>query len=128
VLLPKRRSAPVSSLARKTASGAAEALFLVEVTNLVRRLVWLKERGLRVIGAAVDARKRWIEADFTGPTVLVVGGEEKGLRALTRATCDELVALPMHGNVASLNVSVATGILLFEAVRQRSLARAGPYT
>jgi 23S rRNA (guanosine2251-2'-O)-methyltransferase len=119
VLLPKRRSAPVSALARRTASGAAESLFLVDVTNLARALDRLKDAGLQVIGAAGDSPRSWVEADWTGPTVLVVGGEEDGLRALTRAKCDALVSIPMAGSVASLNVSVATGILLFEAVRQR---------
>jgi 23S rRNA (guanosine2251-2'-O)-methyltransferase len=119
VLLPKRHSAPVSEVARKAASGAAESLFIVQVTNLARRLEWLKAQGVWLIGAAGDAPVRWSEIDFRKSVTVVVGGEEKGLRALTRASCDELAAIPMHGAVASLNVSVATGILLFEAVRQR---------
>jgi 23S rRNA (guanosine2251-2'-O)-methyltransferase len=119
VLLPRRRSAPVSAVARKTASGAAESLLLVDVGNLARTLERLKDAGLTIIGAAGDAPTTWVDVDLLGPTVLVVGGEENGLRALTRAKCDALVSIPMTGPVASLNVSVAAGILLFEAVRQR---------
>lgn len=119
VLLPKRRSAPLSEVARKTASGAAESLFIVLVTNLVRRLEWLKEQGVWVVGAAGDAQATWTAADLRRPTALVLGGEGKGLRELTRKTCDQLVSIPMLGQASSLNVAVATGILLFEAVRQR---------
>jgi 23S rRNA (guanosine2251-2'-O)-methyltransferase len=123
VLLPKSRSAPLSEVARKAASGAAESLFIVAVSNLVRRLDWLKQRGLWVVGAAGEAEVPWSAADLSRPTVLVLGGEGKGLRELTRKTCDQLVSIPMHGAVSSLNVSVATGILLFEAVRQRGVCR-----
>ena len=119
VLLPKRRSAPLSEVARKAASGAAEALFIVQVVNLVRALERLKAAGLWIVGAAGDADMSWSGADLRRPMVLVLGGEGKGLRELTRKTCDQLVSIPMHGAVSSLNVSVATGILLFEAVRQR---------
>ncbi len=122
VLLPKRRSAPVSEVARKTASGAAESLFIVEVTNLVRRLEWLKAAGVWVIGTAGDAATAWTAIDYVKPVALVLGGEGKGMRALTRETCDELASIPMAGAVSSLNVSVATGILLFEVVRQRRAA------
>ena len=120
VLLPKRRSAPLSEVARKAASGAAETLFIVMVTNLVRRLEWLKAQGVWVVGAAGGTELRWTAADLRRPTVLVLGGEGKGLRELTRKTCDQLVSIPMQGHVPSLNVSVATGVLLFEALRQRA--------
>ena len=120
VLLPKSRTAPLSEVARKSASGGVESLFLVQVSNLVRRLEWLKRQGVWVVGAAGDADVAWDAADLTRPTVLVLGGEGKGLRDLTRKTCDQLVSVPMRGAVSSLNVSVATGILLFEAVRQRA--------
>jgi 23S rRNA (guanosine2251-2'-O)-methyltransferase len=119
VLLPRHRSAPLSEVARKTASGAAESLFIVEVANLVRRLEWLKAQGVWIVGAAGEAAAPWTAIDYRKPVALVVGGEEKGLRSLTRATCDELAAIPMRGRVPSLNVSVATGILLFEILRQR---------
>jgi 23S rRNA (guanosine2251-2'-O)-methyltransferase len=123
VLLPKSRSAPLSDVARKAASGAAESLFVVSVSNLVRRLEWLKDRDVWVVGASGDGGAAWTAVDLARPTVLVLGGEGRGLRDLTRRTCDELVAIPMAGTVTSLNVSVATGILLFEAVRQRAAPR-----
>lgn len=119
VLLPKRRSAPLNAAALKTAAGAAEGLFIVQVSNLARRLEWLGQQGAWLIGAAGDAACEFFEADFSSDTVLVLGGEEKGLRRLTREKCDQLVRIPMVGGVESLNVSVATGVLLFEAVRQR---------
>jgi 23S rRNA (guanosine2251-2'-O)-methyltransferase len=95
---------------------------LVQVSNLARRLEWLRDQGVWVIGAAGEAETLWPEADFAGNAALVVGSEDKGLRALTVKCCDQLVRIPMSGAVASLNVSVATGILLFEARRQRGLA------
>jgi len=122
VLLPKRHSAPLNAAALKSAAGAAEALFLVQVTNLARRLEWLREHGVWVIGAAGEGDSLWLEADFAGNAALVVGSEDKGLRSLTARCCDQLVRIPMAGAVTSLNVSVATGILLFEARRQRGLA------
>ncbi|HEX7038004.1 MAG TPA: 23S rRNA (guanosine(2251)-2'-O)-methyltransferase RlmB [Pseudomonadales bacterium] len=125
VLLPRRRSAPLSDVALKTAAGGAEGLMLVEVANLARRLEWLKERGVWVIGADGGAETLWNRVDLTGSVAIVVGSEGEGLRALTAKLCDERVRIPMQGTVASLNVSVATGILLFEAVRQR-LASAPP--
>jgi 23S rRNA (guanosine2251-2'-O)-methyltransferase len=125
VLLPKRRSAPLSAVARKTASGAAESLFLVSVVNLARRMRWLSEQGVQIIGTSgetVDGKPAlaWSEADYGGPCAIVSGGEGRGMRALTRKHCDQVVAIPMAGGVESLNVSVATGIILYEAVRQRT--------
>jgi 23S rRNA (guanosine2251-2'-O)-methyltransferase len=122
VLLPRRRSAPLSSTAVKAAAGAAEGLLIVEVANLARRLAWLKERGAWLIGAAGEAPLPYFSASYTDDTVVVIGGEGKGLRRLTREACDILVGIPMAGGVESLNVSVAAGVLLFEAVRQRSEA------
>ncbi len=124
VLLPKRRSAPLNATALKTAAGAAERMTLVEVVNLARRLQWLKRRGVWIIGAQAaqphtHQRHNWSEADLTGNIAIVVGNEGTGLRRLTRENCDELAAIPMAGEVESLNVAVATGVLLFEAVRQR---------
>jgi 23S rRNA (guanosine2251-2'-O)-methyltransferase len=119
VLLPKRNSAPVNAAALKTAAGVAESLLIVSVSNLARRLDWLKAQGAWVIGAAGEAEAAHYEADFTLNTVIVMGGEEKGLRRLTRERCDQLVRIPMAPGVESLNVSVAAGVLLFEAVRQR---------
>lgn len=119
VLVPRRRAAGLSPTVRKVAAGAAEHVPLVAVTNLARALRTLQERGLRVVGAAGESGQRLFDTDLTGPLALVLGSEERGLRRLTREHCDELVSLPMAGHVESLNVSVATGICLFEAVRQR---------
>lgn len=119
VLLPRRRSAPLNEAALKTAAGGAEGLVLVEVANLARRLEWLKERGVWVVGADGEAETLWSEADFRASCAIVLGSEGEGMRALTRKLCDQTVRIPMSGSVASLNVSVAAGILLFEAVRQR---------
>ncbi len=121
VLLPRRRSAPLSDVALKTAAGGAETLMLVEVANLARRLEWLKARGVWVIGAAGDGGALWSDVDFTVDCAVVVGGEGEGMRSLTARLCDQVVRIPMQGTVTSLNVSVAAGVLLFEAVRQRTL-------
>ncbi len=114
-----RHSAPLSAVARKVASGAAEQLFIVEVSNLARRLQWLKKQGAWLVGAVGEAPLGYSSVDLSVPTVLLVGGEEQGLRKLTREACDYLVSIPMRGKVSSLNVSVAAGILLFEVLRQR---------
>lgn len=119
VLLPRRNSAPLNEAALKAAAGGAERLLIVEVANLARRLEWLKERGVWVIGADGEADSVWTEADFRDNCAIVVGSEGEGMRALTRKLCDRIVRIPMQGTVSSLNVSVAAGILLFEAVRQR---------
>ena len=120
VLLPKRRSAPLSAAAMKAASGAAERMILVEVGNLVRRLEWLKRLGVLLVGADAGQPRRWSDADLTRSIALIVGNEGAGLRRSTRQTCDELVSIPMAEEMDSLNVSVAAGVLLFEAVRQRA--------
>ena len=120
VLLPKRRSAPLSDVARKAASGAAESSFVVQVTNLARSLAWLEEQGVWIVGTDADARLSYRDVDYRRPLALVLGGEERGLRRLTREHCDELVSIPMRGTVASLNVAVAAGVLLYEVDRQRS--------
>jgi len=120
VVVPKDRAANLSPVVRKVAAGAAESVPLVTVTNLVRTLKLLKEADLWVTGADADAPKTAAEVDFTGGTVLVMGAEGTGLRQLTRQTCDHMVRLPQLGSVASLNVSVAAGMLLYEVVRQRN--------
>ncbi|MFN3919481.1 MAG: TrmH family RNA methyltransferase, partial [Methylohalobius sp.] len=103
----------------KVASGAAETVPLYRITNLARTLRQLKEAGFWVVGAASDGDTLAFEADLTGPLALVLGGEGRGLRRLTREACDFLVRLPMRGKVTSLNLSVAAGVLLYEALRQR---------
>ncbi len=119
ILLPKRRSAPLSKTALMAAAGAAERAELFAIVNVARRLEWLKRQGVWIMGAVGDADSAWTDTDLTRGIVLVVGSEGGGLRALTRRTCDELIAIPMSGGVESLNVSVAVGVLLFEAIRQR---------
>ena len=119
VVIPKDRAAGLNATVRKVAAGAAETTPVVTVTNLVRSLKLLKEAGLWVVGAAAEGEQLACEADLKGPLALVLGAEGTGLRDLTRKTCDYLVRLPQLGSVESLNVSVATGMLLYEAVRQR---------
>ncbi|MNQ99412.1 23S rRNA (guanosine-2'-O-)-methyltransferase RlmB [compost metagenome] len=119
VVVPKDKSATLTPAVRKVACGAAEVIPLVAVTNLARTLEKLQQRGLWVVGTAGEAEQELYEHDMTGPTILVMGAEGKGMRRLTREHCDYLVKLPMAGSVSSLNVSVATGVCLFEAVRQR---------
>ena len=121
VVIPKDRSAPLNMTVRKVASGAAETVPLVAVTNLSRMLKELKELGVWLCGTAGEAEKSLYQQDLTGPLALVMGSEGRGLRRLTQEACDFLVAIPMAGTVGSLNVSVATGVCLFEAVRQRTL-------
>jgi len=119
VVIPKDRAVQLNATVRKVAAGAAETTPLTVVTNLARCLRELKERGLWVVGADAGAKQRADEVDLKGPTVLVMGAEGSGLRHNTREHCDLLVRLPALGAVESLNVSVATGMLLYEAVRQR---------
>ena len=119
VLVPRRRSAPLSGVAAKAASGAMEHLTIVEVANLARRLDWLRDRGVWVVGGDADGDVAYTDVPFDGAIAIVVGSEGTGLRRLTRERCDYLARIPLAGKVASLNVSVATSILLFEAVRQR---------
>ncbi len=119
VIVPKDKSAPLNATVRKVASGAAESVPVYQVTNLARALARLKSLGVWVLGTAGEAETELFDADFSGPVALVMGAEGKGMRRLTREACDTLIKLPMAGSVSSLNVSVAAGIGLFEAVRQR---------
>jgi 23S rRNA (guanosine2251-2'-O)-methyltransferase len=119
VIVPRDRAAQVTPTVRKVAVGAAETTPVVAVTNLVRTLKLLKHAGLWVVGADAAGDKSARQADLKGPVVLVLGAEGSGLRHLTRQNCDFLVRLPQLGAVESLNVSVAAGMLLYEAVRQR---------
>jgi 23S rRNA (guanosine2251-2'-O)-methyltransferase len=120
VIAPKDNAAGLNPTVRKVACGAAESVPFIPVTNLARTLTQLQERGLWLRGAAGEAKATVYQSDLTGPLVLVMGAEGSGLRRLTRETCDELIKIPMAGSVSSLNVSVATGVCLFEAVRQRN--------
>lgn len=119
VIAPRDRAAGLTPTAIKVASGAAASLPFVQVTNLARTLAGLRERGIWVIGLAGESDQSLYELKLTGPLALVLGGEGRGLRRLTRERCDLLVALPLRGQVESLNVSVSAGISLYEALRQR---------
>lgn len=119
VIVPKDKSAKITSTVSKVASGAAETMPLVVVTNLARALRSLQELGVWVLGTAGEATDSLYQADFSGPVALVMGAEGSGMRRLTREHCDQLIAIPLVGSVSSLNVSVAAGVCLFEMVRQR---------
>ncbi|MBD3893683.1 23S rRNA (guanosine(2251)-2'-O)-methyltransferase RlmB [Hydrogenophaga sp.] len=120
VIAPKDHAAGVNATVAKVASGAAETMPYFMVTNLARTLGELKERHIRVLGASDDAPQTLYQTDLKGPLALVLGAEGDGMRQLTRKTCDELLRIPMRGAVESLNVSVASGVCLYEALRQRS--------
>ncbi|MEH6668947.1 23S rRNA (guanosine(2251)-2'-O)-methyltransferase RlmB [Halopseudomonas sp.] len=120
VVIPRDRSASLTPVVRKVACGAAETVPLVAVTNLARTLKQLQQRGLWVVGTAGEAEQLIYQVDLKVPSVIVMGAEGSGMRRLTREHCDYLAKLPMAGAVSSLNVSVASGICLFEAVRQRT--------
>lgn len=120
VIAPKDQAVGLTSTAVKVACGASETVPFIQVTNLARTLQWLKKEGVWLHGTAAEADMPIYQADLTGNVALILGAEDKGLRRLTREYCDYLVNIPMVGHVESLNVSVATGICLFEARRQRS--------
>ena len=120
VIAPKDKSAPLNATAAKVACGAAEAVPYIQVTNLARTMKDLQERGIWIVGTAGEAERSIYQQDMKGPMALVMGAEGSGMRRLTREHCDYLVNIPMAGEVSSVNVSVATGICLFEAVRQRA--------
>jgi len=120
VIAPKDRACGLNATAIKVASGAADSVPYITVTNLARTLRELRERDILTIGAAAEAEQDLYQLDQSGALAWVLGAEGDGLRRLTRETCDQLARIPMLGSVASLNVSVASGICLFEAGRQRS--------
>jgi 23S rRNA (guanosine2251-2'-O)-methyltransferase len=119
VIAPKDHAVGVNATVAKVASGAAETMPYFMVTNLARTLGEFKERNIWIIGTAEDASKTVYDVDLKGPVAWVLGAEGPGMRQLTRKTCDELVSIPMRGAVESLNVSVASAICLYEALRQR---------
>jgi 23S rRNA (guanosine2251-2'-O)-methyltransferase len=120
VIVPRDRSAQLNATAKKVASGAAEHVPLITVTNLARTMRVLQDANVWIVGTAGEADHNLYQSKMTGPMALVMGAEGEGMRRLTREHCDELISIPMSGSVSSLNVSVATGVCLFEAVRQRS--------
>ncbi len=124
IVAPKDHAVGVNATVAKVASGAAETVPYIMVTNLARTLNELKDFDIRVIGTSDDAELTLYDVDLTGPVAFVLGSEGEGMRQLTRKTCDQLVRIPMAGAVESLNVSVAAGVCLFEALRQRTKAAA----
>ena len=121
VVICKDRSAGITPVVRRAASGAAETLTIIQATNLARVLRSLKQRGIWLAGTSDEAPDKLYATDLTGPLALVMGSEGSGLRRLTAELCDYLVSIPMAGQVESLNVSVATGVCLYEINRQRNL-------
>ena len=122
VVAPKDHAVGINATVAKVASGAAETVPYIMVTNLARALTELKEHDIRIIGTSDDAEHTLYDLDLTGPVAFVLGAEGDGMRQLTRKTCDQLVRIPMSGAVESLNVSVASAVCLYEALRQRSKA------
>ncbi len=120
VFIPERRAAGLTAIVAKTAAGALEHISVARVTNLVQLIEQLKQRNIWVVGAAADAKVDHTEWDWTVPSALFLGGEGAGLHRLVRERCDALVRIPLQGRIESLNVSVAAGIILFEALRQRT--------
>ncbi|WP_308410469.1 TrmH family RNA methyltransferase, partial [Burkholderia pseudomallei] len=119
IIAPRDRAAGLNATAAKVASGAADTVPYITVTNLARALRELKDAGVWVIGTSDDATASVYDTKLDGPVALVMGAEGEGMRRLTRDTCDEVMFIPMAGSVESLNVSVASGVCLYEAVRQR---------
>jgi len=119
VILPKVHTAPLNATVSKVACGADQSLPIAMVSNLARFLKQLQQQGVWIIGTALSANKMLDEVDYTGPIAIVMGAEDTGLKRLTQEHCDELVKIPLSGTVESLNVSVATGICLYEIIRQR---------
>jgi len=121
VILTKYNSATITSTVTKTSAGATEHLTICQVNNLSQTIDELKEKGFWIVGSSLENAKNYTEVDYKIPIALIVGNEEKGIRKLTANKCDFLVKIPMSGKIQSLNVSVATGILLFEILRQRNM-------
>ena len=122
VIIPKRRSAGLTAIVGKTSAGAAEHMAVARVPNLTAALKELRDRGLWIFGSAAEGSSPLWKADLTGPVCLVIGSEGDGMSRLVRETCDFLVSIPMHGKVSSLNASAAAAVLIYEALRQRSLS------
>ena len=120
VIIPEKRSASLTAAAHKASAGSAENIPIARVTNLVRTIQHLKDDGYWIIGTNQEAATTYTQADFFSPICLVFGSEQKGMRGLVQENCDLIVSIPMLGEVPSLNVSVAAGVLMYEVIRQRS--------
>ncbi|WMC18922.1 MAG: 23S rRNA (guanosine(2251)-2'-O)-methyltransferase RlmB [Enterobacteriaceae bacterium PSpicST2] len=119
IIIPKKNSAKLSSLVKKVSCGACENIFIISVINLSRTLIFLKQMNITIIGTTHKTNNILYNVNFNIPLALVFGSEDKGLRKLTTKICNKLISIPIKGNISSLNVSVATGIVLFEVIRQR---------
>ena len=119
IVVPERHSAPITPTVIKASAGASAYIRIVRVKNLVAAIDEMKERGLWIVGVDPGGSQNWTDFDYSVPVALVLGGEHRGVRRLVREHCDALVRIPMMGNIASLNISVAAGIILYEVVRQR---------
>ena len=120
VIIPEKRSASLTAAAHKASAGSAENVPIAQVKNLVRTIKHLKDVGYWVIGTNQEAATMYTQVDFFSSICLVFGGEQKGMRGLVRKNCDLIVSIPMLGELSSLNVSVAAGVLMYEVIRQRS--------
>jgi 23S rRNA (guanosine2251-2'-O)-methyltransferase len=123
VFIPERRAVGLTETVAKASAGAVEHVAVARVTNLARLIDDLKERNIWTIGASADAKTNYTDWDWTSPSAIVLGGEGAGLHRLVREKCDTLVKIPVLGRIESLNVSVAAGVILYEALRQRTIAR-----
>ena len=121
IIVPKDNASKITPTVQKVACGAADTVPFIQVTNLARTMRFLQDEGIWIIGTAGETDKNLYQTEFKGPIALAMGAEGSGLRRLTREHCDELIKIPMAGSVSSLNVSVATGVCLFEIIRQRQL-------
>ena len=121
LIITKHNSAPINETVVKTSAGASEYVKIAQVNNLVHAIEELKQNGFWIVGSYLEGAKDYISVDYKMPIALIVGNEEKGIRKLTADKCDHLVSIPMKGKIQSLNVSVATGIMLFEILKQRSI-------
>ena len=119
IVVPERHSAPLSAAVAKASAGASAYMPVVRVKNLVNAIDEMKHRGVWVVGVDAAGTQEWTGFDYRSPLALVLGGEHRGVRRLVREHCDAVVRLPMHGKIASLNISVAAGVVLYEVVRQR---------
>ncbi|MFW5451182.1 MAG: 23S rRNA (guanosine(2251)-2'-O)-methyltransferase RlmB [Methylophagaceae bacterium] len=119
VIAPKDRASSLTNTALKVSSGAAERLPFIQITNLARVLRELQQRGIWLVGTSGESETSLFDADLKGPIAIVLGAEGRGIRRLTRENCDQVIFIPMQGGAESLNVSVAAGVCLFEAMRQR---------
>ena len=122
MVTPKNKAVSINETVRRVASGGAESVPVIQVTNLAQSMTKMKEAGLFLIGTSNQADQALYQSDLKGPIGIVMGSEGSGLRKLTMDTCDELVRIPMEGSVPCLNISVATGVCLYEIIRQRSIA------